>query len=169
MFASASSIPHSALLMGGVLCWLAEEKFVPFRAVGYMSQARQPWNRDELDSLVQRAAAFNLEADVTGVLLFDGVSFLQYIEGPEDGVARAYRRILSSEFHSEIVELGRGTVGSRLLPYWSMHWLLADPSQLLSVARADWTGFVRSTNPSPRRSTAMDRLQIYLHPYIARP
>ncbi len=142
---------------------------MPFRAVGYMSQARQPWNREELDSLVQRAAAFNLEAGVTGVLLFDGVSFLQYIEGPEEGVDVAYRRILSSAFHSEIVELGRGTVGSRLLPYWSMHWLLADPSQLRSVACADWTGFVRSTPPSPRRSTAMDRLHVYLHPYLARP
>ncbi|AWH51167.1 hypothetical protein C1925_19355 [Stenotrophomonas sp. SAU14A_NAIMI4_5] len=142
---------------------------MPFRAVGYMSQVRQPWNREELDALVQRAAAFNLEAGVTGVLLFDGVSFLQYIEGPEEGVERAYRRILASAFHSEIVELGRGTVGGRLLPYWSMHWLLADPSQLRSVACADWTGFVRSTHPSPRRSTAMDRLHVYLHPYLARP
>lgn len=142
---------------------------MPLRAVGYMSQARQPWNREDLDALVQRAAAFNLEVGVTGVLLFDGVSFLQYIEGPEEGVRLAYKRILSSAFHSEIVELGRGIVGSRLLPYWSMHWLLADPSQLLSVARADWTGFVRSTHSSPRRSTAMDRLQLYLHPYVARP
>ncbi|KAA8994918.1 BLUF domain-containing protein [Stenotrophomonas cyclobalanopsidis] len=142
---------------------------MPFRAIGYMSQARQPWNREDLDALVQRAATFNLQAGVTGVLLFDGVSFLQYIEGPGDGVDLAYRRILSSAFHSEIVELGRGTVGSRLLPYWSMHWLLADPSQLRSVARADWTGFVRSTRPSSRRSTAMDRLHVYLHPYLARP
>ncbi len=129
----------------------------------------QPWNREELDALVQRAAAFNLEAGVTGVLLFDGVSFLQYIEGPEEGVERAYSRILASAFHSEIVELGRGTVGGRLLPYWSMHWLLADPTQLRSVARADWTGFVRSSDPSSRRSTAMDRLHVYVHPHVARP
>lgn len=142
---------------------------MPFRAVGYMSQAQQPWDREAFDALVQRAAAFNLAARVTGVLLFDGVSFLQYLEGPEEGLNLAYRRILSSAFHSEIVELGRGTVGSRLLPYWSMHWLLADPSQLRSVARADWTGFVRSADPCSRRSTAMDRLNVYLHPYIARP
>lgn len=142
---------------------------MPFRAVGYMSQAVQPWNREHLDALVQRAASFNLEAEVTGVLLFDGISFLQYLEGPEEGLKRAYERVLSSPFHSEIIELGRGTVGSRLLPYWSMHWLLADPSQLRSVARADWTGFVRSTEASRRRSTAMDRLHLYLHPYIARP
>ncbi|HEL3174461.1 TPA: BLUF domain-containing protein [Stenotrophomonas maltophilia] len=140
---------------------------MPFRAVGYMSQAKQPWDREELDSLVQRAAAFNLRAEVTGVLLFDGVSFLQYLEGPEDGVGKAYGRILSSNFHSEIVELGRGTVGQRLLPHWSMHWFLADPSQLRSVALADWTGFVRSARPSTRRSTAMDRLHLYLHPYMA--
>ena len=142
---------------------------MPFRAVGYMSQAKQPWSREELESLVRRAAAFNLEAEVTGVLLFDGVSFLQYLEGPEEGLGRAYRRTLSSAFHSEIVELGRGTVGGRLLPYWSMHWLLANFSQLRAVTRADWTGFVRSANPSPRRSTAMDRLHVYLHPCIARP
>lgn len=142
---------------------------MPFRAVGYISEVKRPWDREELDLLVQRAAAFNLESGVTGVLLFDGVSFLQYLEGPEGGLTRVYKRVLSSPFHSEIIELGRGTVGSRLMPYWSMRWLLADPGQLRAIAYADWTGFVRSHSASSCYSTAMDRLHSYLSPYVIEP
>ena len=41
---------------------------------------------DPVDDLARAAARFNFEAGVTGVLLYDGHRFLQYIEGPEDSI-----------------------------------------------------------------------------------
>lgn len=139
---------------------------MPIRAIAYISQAAQPWQREAIDAMIEDAAAFNVRAGVTGVLLFDGVQFLQYIEGPATGIDEAYGRILASTKHSEVVELGRGPIGHRLLPYWAMQWLLADPAQLRTAARANWTGFVSSPGPVP--VTAMDHLQLYLGSFVSR-
>lgn len=139
---------------------------MPVRALGYISQAEQPWTREGIDAMVARAAGFNASADVTGVLLFDGIHFLQYLEGPEAGVAAAYRRILASNAHTDIVELGRSTLGRRLLPYWSMHWLLADPTQLKKVARADWTALAHTGGRAGHAVTAIDHLELYLRPFM---
>ncbi len=76
---------------------------MPIRAVVYMSEAGNRLAGDKfglasskLDQIVDDAAHFNLDAGVTGVLLFDGTRFLQYLEGPDDGIGVAYSRVLGS-------------------------------------------------------------------------
>lgn len=140
---------------------------MPLRAVGYISQATLPWDRTAFESMVEKAAAFNVQAGVTGVLFFDGLRYLQHLEGPEDGLSVAYQRIRASEEHTEVMELARGTVGRRLLPYWSMRWLLADPSHLKAMVKADWTGFIRSEARTAEPVTAMEHLHRYVAPYVA--
>ncbi|WP_232015531.1 BLUF domain-containing protein [Stenotrophomonas maltophilia] len=71
---------------------------------------------DHVDDLTRAAARFNLEAGVTGVLLYDGHRFLQYIEGPEDSINVVYGRILGARSHCELLELGRGRVSGRFFP-----------------------------------------------------
>lgn len=66
---------------------------MPIRAVAYVSEAPDTDLR-KVDQIVADAAAFNLQAGVTGVLLFDGTRFLQYIEGPEDGLGVALQRCM---------------------------------------------------------------------------
>ncbi|MFB3130618.1 MAG: BLUF domain-containing protein, partial [Lysobacteraceae bacterium] len=60
---------------------------MPIRAVAYVSEAGPAVAGDpfglgsgKLDDLVDDAARFNRSAGVTGVLLFDGSRFLQYME-----------------------------------------------------------------------------------------
>lgn len=98
--------------------------------------------QDAIDDLVRGAAAFNVQAGVTGILLFDGARFLQYLEGPRDGMAVVYARVLNSSAHVDLVELGCGFPGRRLLPYWSMRLMPAEPKDLSEVADADWSRFV---------------------------
>jgi len=143
------------------------ESNMPLRAIAYVSEADQPWELAEVESMVERAAAFNVQAGVTGILFFDGQRYLQYFEGPEDGVSVAYQRIQSSLLHSNVMELARGPVGRRLVPYWSMRWLLADPSHLRTMVKADWAGFVRSNARQNDPVTAMEHLHRYVQPYIA--
>ncbi|MGM3151424.1 BLUF domain-containing protein, partial [Escherichia coli] len=59
---------------------------MPLRAIAYVSQASPDLSPERLDALVEDAARFNKLAGVTGVLLHDGGRFLQYIEGPPDGI-----------------------------------------------------------------------------------
>ncbi|HDS1544933.1 TPA: BLUF domain-containing protein [Stenotrophomonas maltophilia] len=116
---------------------------MPLRAVAYASEATSGLSMDHVDDLARAAARFNFEAGVTGVLLYDGLRFLQYIEGPEDSINVVYSRILSARSHCELIELGRGRVSGRFLPYWSMRLLWVDDSEIRSVARSKWDGLSR--------------------------
>ena len=93
---------------------------MPLRAIAYVSQALPDLSADRLKALVDDAARFNKLAGVTGVLLHDGGRFLQYIEGPPDGIDSVYERILQAGSHVDIVELARSRLGQRQFPYWAM-------------------------------------------------
>jgi len=112
------------------------------RVIAYCSEARGRIGWDKVDDLARESAAFNMQAGVTGLLLFDGVRFLQYLEGPEDGLAVAYSRVQAANSHANIVELGRGRTSRRLFPYWTMRALPAAESEVRKVACSDWTCFV---------------------------
>jgi len=116
---------------------------VPLRAIAYASEAIPGLSMDHVDDLGRAAAGFNFEAGVTGVLLYDGLRFLQYIEGPEDSINVVYSRILSARSHRELIELGRGRVSGRFFPDWSMRLLWVEASEIRSVARGNWDGLSR--------------------------
>ncbi|WP_414613826.1 BLUF domain-containing protein [Stenotrophomonas muris] len=145
---------------------------MPIRAVAYISEAGPAVAGDplglrsgKLDDLVDDAARFNRNAGVTGVLLFDGARFLQYMEGPEGGLNVAYSRVLGAASHTGLIELQRGRVGNRRLPFWPMRWLPTQPEQLKSLARADWSGFAQRTGDDVPTETAMDVLARLVEPH----
>ncbi|WP_019337262.1 BLUF domain-containing protein [Stenotrophomonas geniculata] len=145
---------------------------MPIRAVLYVSSAGEEIAGDKLglsngklDQIVDDAARFNRNAGVTGVLLFDGERFLQYLEGPEDGLSVAYSRVLGASSHNGVVELQRGRVGQRRLPFWPMKWLPVEPVELKRLAHADWTRFNQRGDADDANATAMDLLAALVEPY----
>lgn len=120
---------------------------------------------EKLDALIDDAARFNRDAGVSGILLFDGERFLQYMEGPQDGLSVAFSRVLGSTSHSALVEMQRVRVGQRRLPFWPMRWLPVQPDQLKALALADWTGFAQRWAADPLNPTAMDLLVGLVEPY----
>lgn len=139
---------------------------MPLRAIAYASEAVASLSAERLRGLVSDAVAFNEAADITGVLLFDGHRFLQYLEGPQQGVDAAWRRILDSGSHHSVVELNRGRIGRRQFSHWRMGWLQVEHTELGRVALSDWTGFVRSTALSGIPTSALDRLQLLTAPLL---
>ncbi|HBS57326.1 MAG TPA: hypothetical protein DEA38_16560 [Stenotrophomonas sp.] len=142
---------------------------MPVLAMAFLSTAVQPWNPSHLDALVDEAAAFNREVGVTGVLLFDGIHFLQYLEGPAAGLDVAFARVQRSPHHMGPQELGRGRPGGRLVPDWPMRWLLADPTQLRRVVNADWSDDATADGGRPSAGEAIGLLQAYLKPFVSPP
>jgi len=144
------------------------------RAVAYVSTAcREIAVPDQaghgvakLDALVEDAATFNRQAGVTGVLLFDGERFFQYLEGPEDGVAIAYGRVRAARSHGDLIELQQGWVGHRLLPFWPMRWLPTDRSRIRALATADWAAFKVRRQTSALRPTGMDIVTAVVGPHL---
>jgi hypothetical protein len=135
-------------------------------AFAYASQAIDGLPADKIEKLANDAASFNALAGVTGLLLFDGCRFLQYLEGPDDGIAAVYPRIHFSQSHSDIVELARGRVSRRRFPYWSMRWIPVDGAALREATLSDWTGLAQRRSGSQAQPTGVDRLGVLAAPYI---
>ncbi len=131
------------------------------------SEAVEGLSIEQLEALVADAARFNKVAGVTGVLLYDGARFVQYFEGPEDGVASVYERVLQATSHTGVVELARGRVSTRQFPYWSMHRLPADQLLVGKLARADWSRFKKSEPEEIAGSLwGIDVLAAAVAPYV---
>jgi len=136
------------------------------QAIAYASEAVPGLGTDGLERMVQRSIAHNQLAGVTGLLLFDGRRFLQYIEGPDDGLAVIYSRIIYSRLHTDVIELARGSVPQRRMPYWSMRWIPVEDTQLKEAAFSDWTNLTRRTAGSRTSPNGVERLASLAAPYL---
>jgi len=132
----------------------------------YISDADQGLSLEALDVLVRKASAFNVLAGVTGVLLYDGVRFLQFIEGPEDGMHAVYGRIASSIRHTRIMELGRAEVDGRHFPYWGMRLLPAKAEQLKAAMLHDWSSFALGATTGGAEQPGLEHLRQIVAPHI---
>lgn len=139
---------------------------MPNRAIVYVSEAARALPRRQLDALVADAVRFNRSAGVTGVLLFDGLRFLQYVEGPPDGLDVAFSRVSGASSHGDIIELARGRVGQRRLPFWPMRCLPVTPEDLRQIARADWASFIQRAATDQADATAMAQLLAIVEPHV---
>ncbi|KAG1242217.1 hypothetical protein G6F68_016297 [Rhizopus microsporus] len=115
---------------------------------------------------VERVDIDKLEGRVTGVLLHDGDRFLQYIEGPPDGIDSVYERILQAGSHIDIIELARGRLGQRQFPYWSMRALPVEASLLRQLSSSDWSGFSRTLEGDRSAPTPVDLLDAVVQPAL---
>ncbi|HBT4825063.1 TPA: diguanylate phosphodiesterase [Klebsiella quasipneumoniae subsp. similipneumoniae] len=71
----------------------------------YRSHAHSSISRTSIMEMTELANAHNIKSDVTGILVFNGVHFLQLLEGPETQVNEIYSRICNDNRHFNIVEL----------------------------------------------------------------
>lgn len=92
----------------------------PLCCLVYVSSAVREVSQADIDHLLERALARNFECQVTGVLLFASGDFMQYLEGPEEGVAEAYRHIRADALHCGIIELLREPIAQREFAEWRM-------------------------------------------------
>jgi hypothetical protein len=80
----------------------------------YESRAVAPLSELDLDGLVTAAQRRNREEGVTGVLIHDQGRFMQWLEGPQEGVARVWRSIRKDTRHTQVKVLGVSTTPVRL-------------------------------------------------------
>lgn len=140
---------------------------MPLRAIVYCSRVVPGTTVEQIDCLVRDAATHNLIAGVTGVLLCDGLSFLQYFEGPEDGMAVTYARILNATTHTDIVELGARSGGKRRFPYWSMHWIPVEQVDLQIARASEWRGLTQRNEESIFQvPTGLDRMATLVESHL---
>lgn len=82
------------------------------------------WDLLSNESLLQLAtssAKSNKKADITGLLLLSGESFLQVLEGPGDRVNELYLKITQDKRHKRVTLLSFEQTNQRYFSEWAMH------------------------------------------------
>lgn len=74
----------------------------------------------EIDRLLVSSSALNAQNAITGVLLYDGQRFFQYIEGAPAPLRDIYDRIKRSSRHDLVAELYNDQITERYFPNWQM-------------------------------------------------
>ena len=84
--------------------------------------ASRPFDFDEgtLVSILTVARSCNERDGVTVALICRGDLYLQLLEGPQELVDAAFRRIRQDRRHLDVKLLSRRTVTERLFPGWAM-------------------------------------------------
>lgn len=84
--------------------------------------ASRPFGFDTamLSNILLDARRANARDDITGALIARHDLYLQLIEGPEDKVRDAYRRIAGDDRHVEVTSLVERRVTERMFPGWAM-------------------------------------------------
>ncbi len=86
----------------------------------YFSTARLGLGAAELENILSCAVARNLANGVTGILLFNGLNFLQVLEGPRGKVEELYERITRDPRHAGVTLIKTENVEALSYPEWGM-------------------------------------------------
>lgn len=101
-------------------CFLYHSHITPSAGVGCVAE------------IVKTARKFNKEHSITGLLVFDGQRFCQYIEGPQRALQALIDRIAVDSRHYQFEPRHQGPLlGSRMFEHWSMAYVLVDDEEPL--------------------------------------
>lgn len=91
------------------------------KTLTYTSRARLDMSDGDLGDIHRSALNVNALDGVTGILMFDGIRFLQLVEGAEDAVDHLVDRLRRDNRHSDFEVRDERFVQTRSFPDWSMN------------------------------------------------
>lgn len=90
------------------------------KTLTYTSRARLDLSSGDLADIHEAARHLNALDGITGLLVFDGVRFLQIIEGSEEAIDNLVERLRRDPRHSALEIRDERLVEQRSFPDWSM-------------------------------------------------
>ncbi len=90
------------------------------KSLTYTSRARLDLSDIELGDIHQAARHLNALDGITGLLVFDGIRFLQIIEGADEAIDHLVERLRRDPRHSAFEVRDERIVVDRSFPDWSM-------------------------------------------------
>lgn len=120
------------------------------RAIVYISQETQPFNSEDLRSLLEAAISANRRQNVTGYLHYHSGNFLQYIEGETAALYETMDHIARDNRHKIFYRAEDELLEKRRFPEWYMGCEDRDGSTIFETAIS---GLTRELRPFERLST----------------
>lgn len=118
----------------------------------YCSRAAASVDDAAVDRIVDASQRHNPRRGITGLLVFGGGIFFQWLEGPRDSVLQLMETLRQDSRHDTVIQLSETEeVRERLFPEWSMERVAVDD------IRAVLTD-ARDTADDPRNEHALQLL-----------
>lgn len=86
----------------------------------YVSTASDSYGASVMRDIHTASMRHNIPAGISGLLLFDGIRFLQVLEGPSRAIHERYARISSDSRHFGEFVVSKKTVPTRSFGDWAM-------------------------------------------------
>lgn len=113
----------------------------------YTSVATREMSPGDLESILLTARAHNLEAEITGVLLYRDGSFIQFLEGPPAEIDSLMDSIVTDDRHTNVRVVLVERVSERSFGDWRMGFGIPERIRPAATA-ADRDSFEELTSPS---------------------
>lgn len=131
----------------------------------YQSTAADHLKPSDIDAILASAKAYNKQFGITGVLLYDENSFLQFIEGPKEALIKAYQRIKSASQHHAIFELANEATEKKYFQDWDMGFCTTTQTAMQTIANANWVKSIQNVRDSKTESDGLALLLDYWDAY----
>lgn len=92
----------------------------------YRSQRAYQLSSDDVTDILKTARRHNSDKQITGFLLYDGLDFVQLLEGPVSVVDSLYTNIKADPRHKNLQLLSRQAGQERACSDWSMAYAFVD-------------------------------------------
>lgn len=93
----------------------------------YFSNADLDLNLSAIEGMVEKSAHRNRPLRISGALLYNGLNFLQILEGPSQALTPLYLKIRRDSRHSGVVKLVHERISMRTYPDWGMKLVCGAP------------------------------------------
>jgi len=95
--------------------------------VVYFSNASLDLTFPAIEAMVEKAAERNRPLQISGALHYNGLNFLQILEGPDQALTPLYLQIRKDPRHSGVVKLLDECIATRRYPDWGMRLFCGAP------------------------------------------
>jgi hypothetical protein len=128
-----------------------------FKCVTYTSLAALDLSDEQLRSIHEAAHVLNGIDGISGLLLFNGTHFLQWIEGPPDAIDELVERLRRDPRHSGFEIRDERLADERMFGDWSMRLVRVRSSFML--AQHDVTGQLPAGLPDAVRDRILTMIE----------
>ena len=103
----------------------------------YTSRASPSLTAGDVDAIHRSALTYNPLDGITGLLVFNGISFMQNIEGGESAIDNLVERLLTDSRHSDFIVRDRRKIVERVFSSWSMYRIDVDSAYVNGLSQIE--------------------------------
>ena len=90
-----------------------------FRLI-YISSASEEISPTDIRDILTTAVSNNRNMEITGLLMYNGLNFMQVLEGKRDDVEPLFEKISNDKRHVSVAAILQGDADTRIFAPWAM-------------------------------------------------